>query len=378
MNPIFYHASIAARLSRLCRFVSGGKRLLSVIGAALLLSFVSPFASAADETAEAWQAVFDAEYYYNQNPDLQAAIGNDPQALFSHFMSSGMRECRPGNEEFDVRAYVFHNPDLVNQCKTDIAAYYRHYMTAGKAEGRICQPQGSENGRIGTYTTNYNSAIPRAVNVCLAAQRINGTVLQPGEQFSFSNAVQPRRPENGYVLAPAIGGQEYGGGICQVSSTLYAAMCHALLPASERHPHSSPVSYLPVGLDATISEGRKDLKFVNPYQEPLLIQASAQEGNLTVTLIRGDAAIAEIQAAAAAEAEAQAAAEAQEAAEAEAQAAAEAEAQAAAAAQAQAEAEAQAEAAEAQAAAEAEAQAQAAAAETGDEAQTGGPAGGTQ
>ena len=357
MNPMLYHTPIAARLSRLCRFVSGGKRLLSVIGAALLLSFVSPFASAADETAEAWQAVFDAEYYYNQNPDLQAAIGNDPQALFSHFMSSGMRECRPGNEEFDVRAYVFYNPDLVNQCKTDIAAYYRHYMTAGKAEGRICQPQGNENGRIGTYTTNYNSAIPRAVNVCLAAQRINGTVLQPGEQFSFSNAVQPRRLENGYVLAPAIGGQEYGGGICQVSSTLYAAMCHAMLPASERHPHSSPVSYLPVGLDATISEGHKDLKFVNPYQEPLLIQASAQEGNLTVTLIRGEAAIAEIQA----EAEAQAAAEA------EAQAAAEAEAQAAAA---QAAAE-----AEAQAAAEAAAQA---AAETGDEAQTGGSAGGAQ
>lgn len=103
-----------------------------------------------------------------------------------------------------------------------------------KREGRVCQPQGNENGRIGTYTTNYNSAIPRAVNVQLAAQRINGTLLQPGELFSFSNAVQPRRPENGYVLAPAIGGHEYGGGICQVSSTLYAAMCHALLPAAER------------------------------------------------------------------------------------------------------------------------------------------------
>ena len=306
MNRIFDYAALTTRMSRLPRCVFGCRRLLAVIGAASLLSFATPFASAADETPEAWQAVFDAEYYYNQNPDLQASVGNDVQGLFSHFMSSGMREGRPGNGEFNVRAYVFHNPDLVNQYKTDIAAYYRHYMSTGRAEGRICQPQGNENGRIGTYTTNYNSAIPRAVNVHLATQRINGTVLQPGELFSFSNAVQPRRPENGYVLAPAIGGQEYGGGICQVSSTLYAAMCHALLPAVERHPHSSPVSYLPRGLDATISEGRKDLKFVNPYQEPLLIQASAQEGVLTVTLIAGEAAITEIQAA-----EAQAAAEAE-------------------------------------------------------------------
>lgn len=88
-------------------------------------------------------------------------------------------------------------------------------------------------------------------------------------------------------MAPAIGGNEYGGGICQVSSTLYAAMCHGLLPAIERHPHSSGVSYLPAGLDATISEGYKDLKFVNPYQESLTILAAADEGILTVTLQLG-------------------------------------------------------------------------------------------
>ena len=88
-------------------------------------------------------------------------------------------------------------------------------------------------------------------------------------------------------MAPAIGGNEYGGGICQVSSTLYASMCHALLPATERHPHSSSVSYLPVGLDATISEGHKDLKFVNSYGEPLTILAETNGGVLTVSLRLG-------------------------------------------------------------------------------------------
>lgn len=140
---------------------------------------------------------------------------------------------------------------------------------------------------IGTYTTRYDITLPRAVNIEIAVQRINGIVLQPREGFSFSNAILSRTPPNGYVMAPAIGRYEYGGGICQVSSTLYAAMCHALLPATERHPHSSNVSYLPTGLDATISEGYKDLKFINPYQEPLTILAETDEGVLTVSLRLG-------------------------------------------------------------------------------------------
>lgn len=144
--------------------------------------------------------------------------------------------------------------------------------------------QEGEEKLVGSYSTRYDPSLPRAVNVSLAAERIHGTILQPGQLFSFGSAVQPRIPENGYVLAPAIGGNEYGGGICQVSSTLYAAMCHAMIPAVERHAHSSRVSYLPAGLDATISEGYKDLKFINPYQKPLTILTDNRDGILTVSL----------------------------------------------------------------------------------------------
>ena len=247
----------------------------------ILLKHITGYAA---ENSETYRSVFDVDYYYNQYPDLQDTIGYDSEKLFSHFITVGAREGRSGNEEFNLRAYVFYNRDLLDVYKTDLSAYCRHYVEVGKTEGRISQPQSNEQGLIGTYSTRYDTTVPRAVNIGIAVQRINGTVLQPGEAFSFSNVVLSRTPQNGYVMAPAIGGNEYGGGICQVSSTLYAAMCHALLPAAERYPQSSNVSYLPVGLDATISEGRKDLKFVNPYHEPLIILATSKEGCLTVSL----------------------------------------------------------------------------------------------
>lgn len=141
---------------------------------------------------------------------------------------------------------------------------------------------------IGTYTTYYEANVSRAVNVELAAQRINGTVVAPGENFSFSNTILDRTTANGYVEGPIfVKGEKstgIGGGVCQVSSTLYAAMVDAKLPATERHPHSLPVDYLPAGLDATIAGNYMDLKFTNTFSQPLLIQASAEGGKLVVTL----------------------------------------------------------------------------------------------
>ena len=236
---------------------------------------------------EDFRAVFNADYYYDQNPDLQAVIGKDSESLFRHFIHTGIREGRSGNEQFNLKAYVYYNPDLLDAYKTDLAAYCRHYETLGKAEGRLSLFSSQERSVIGFYHTDYDKTLPRASNIHLAASRINGLVLQPGERFSFSQAVLSRTPENGYVMAPAIGGMEYGGGICQVSSTLYAAMCHALLPATERYPHSSRISYMPEGLDATISEGHKDLTFINPYDKPLTIVAAPDETGLTVSLLLG-------------------------------------------------------------------------------------------
>ena len=100
----------------------------------------------------------------------------------------------------------------------------------------------------------------------------------------------PRTSANGYVTAPIFINKQHGmgigGGVCQVSSTLYAAMLAAGLPATERHPHSLPVTYIPSGMDATIAGNTLDLKFVNTFNYSIVINAVADNGTLTVSISR--------------------------------------------------------------------------------------------
>lgn len=246
-------------------------------------------ANAAKSRAESYRLIFDAEYYYNTYPDVQAVIGNDAEALFAHFVNNGVREGRNGCEGFNLRAYVQNNPDLVEVFGDDYGAYCRHYLEFGRNEERICTlPEEGAGTILGTYSSTYDVTQQRAVNVELAAARINGLVLKPGESFSFNQSVLPRTYENGYVLGPSFaGGREVisiGGGICQVSSTLYMAMLHALIPATERYTHSAQVDYVPKGLDATIAGNAKDLKFRNVLGSPIRISAVCEDGVLTVSL----------------------------------------------------------------------------------------------
>lgn len=241
---------------------------------------------------------FDAEYYYNTYPDLQAAFGYDTSRLYRHYLDSGLAEGRSGSAEFNCLVYRNNYPDLQASFGDDYRAYCVHYETYGKAEGRSAAGDGMSlagtaaaapaSTLLGSYATAYSVNSSRATNIAVAASRINGVVVQPGESFSFSRTILPRTAANGYVEAPTIVNKKYvpgtGGGICQVSSTLYAAMITAGLPATERHPHSLKVAYIPEGMDATISGTALDLRFTNTFAEPIVIQASADQGTLTVSL----------------------------------------------------------------------------------------------
>lgn len=242
---------------------------------------------------------FDMDYYYNTYPDLQAALGYDYNSLYQHYLNSGLAEGRSGSAEFNCLVYRNNYPDLQAAFGNDYRAYCVHYENYGKAEGRIAAGDGMAlssveavpvNTPIGSYSTAYNPNISRAVNIALAASRINGVVIQPGEDFSFNQTILPRTAANGYVEANVIVNKRYvlgtGGGICQVSSTLYAAMLTAGLPATERHPHSLDVGYIPAGMDATISGNALDLKFTNIFAEPIQIQAAAEQGTLTISLYK--------------------------------------------------------------------------------------------
>lgn len=136
---------------------------------------------------------------------------------------------------------------------------------------------------LGRFSTNYSTKnFNRTNNIEIAAKKINGTILFPGETFSYNNALGERTTSAGFLEAGAyVGGvlvNEVGGGICQVSSTLYNSVLLANLEIVERKNHSVPPSYVPLGLDATISWGHIDFKFKNTRKYPIKISCLANNG----------------------------------------------------------------------------------------------------
>jgi vancomycin resistance protein YoaR len=151
----------------------------------------------------------------------------------------------------------------------------------------------SINTKISSFSTGYStSSVSRKTNISVATNNINGTLLLPGETFSVDKTIKSRNASNGYAKAGSyLNGktvQTYGGGVCQVSTTLYGAILRAGIIPIERNEHSMAVSYVPLGLDAAISEGYKDLKFTNTYDSPIYIQGSANGGTLTFTIYGKD------------------------------------------------------------------------------------------
>ena len=142
---------------------------------------------------------------------------------------------------------------------------------------------------LGTYTTLYDASNEnRDNNVNLASEKINGTIIYPGETFSYNQIVGKRTIEAGYKEAGAYAGgkvvQEIGGGICQVSSTLYNAVLYANLEVVERYNHYFETSYVDPGRDATVSWGSLDFQFKNNRDYAIKIEAKARNGVCEITI----------------------------------------------------------------------------------------------
>jgi vancomycin resistance protein YoaR len=147
--------------------------------------------------------------------------------------------------------------------------------------------------RIGRYITSFNpSNKKRSTNIKLAVEAINNHVVFPGETFSFNSVVGKRTVEKGYEKAKVIVKGEYaediGGGICQVSSTLFNAVDSAGLKIVQRFSHSRHVPYIPPGRDATVSWYGPDFEFKNMYNQPILIQARTLGHLLVIKLYSSD------------------------------------------------------------------------------------------
>ncbi len=143
--------------------------------------------------------------------------------------------------------------------------------------------------RLATYSTNYKEReVDRTANVKLAAQKVNGTVLNHGDIFSFNQVVGKRSYENGFRDAKIFLADKVvdgtGGGICQVSSTIYPAVLYSDLKIVERRNHNFVVNYAKPGIDATVVYGSIDFKFQNSLQNPVKIKAFASNGVMTVEI----------------------------------------------------------------------------------------------
>jgi len=144
----------------------------------------------------------------------------------------------------------------------------------------------SVNTKISTYSSTFPVGIPRAKNVELATSKVDKALLMPGDEFSFTEKVSPVISSSGYVNATVFLNSKpvdgIGGGICQVSSTLYNTLLLAGIMPTERRNHSLEVGYVPIGLDATMAEDLIDFKFVNTLDYPIYINAYTKNGTLTI------------------------------------------------------------------------------------------------
>ena len=136
-----------------------------------------------------------------------------------------------------------------------------------------------------SYTTTKDGTAERNTNLTLSCKAINGTILAPGDTFSFNEIVGPRTASKGYQPAPIVGGTGRGGGICQVSTTLFNVALLGNMEITQRRQHSVAATYVPLGRDAMIYKTASDFKFVNSSPYYIKVVASSSNGVVNIALM---------------------------------------------------------------------------------------------
>lgn len=184
------------------------------------------------------------------------------------------------------------SPDgLAEKIKTHIETKATGYveLTYTETQPKITEAQLRENMVLrATYSTTVTGATGRRKNIVLAATKINGGKIMPGETHNIENLLGPRNKANGWSVGGEFVNGElvngYGGGICQASTTLFNAVIRADLEIVERSNHSQTVGYVPLGFDATISSGGPYFIWKNNTDYPIFVFASATMNKITVEL----------------------------------------------------------------------------------------------
>ncbi|MBR1984094.1 MAG: VanW family protein [Clostridia bacterium] len=142
--------------------------------------------------------------------------------------------------------------------------------------------------RASFYTSYPASTEERKNNIKVASKSLDNVFVDSNSEFSFNDTVGPRTVNRGYKTAKIIFGGQFvdgvGGGVCQVSTTLYNAVLLAGLLISEYHPHSLAVSYVAPSFDAMVNSGSADLKFINNTHNPIIIKSHADDASIKIEI----------------------------------------------------------------------------------------------
>lgn len=227
--------------------------------------------------------VYDLAFKLN-NKKITAALAENSTALETKAVDAqlsrleGQFNIVPGSQGVTINV-----KQSIKVIKDYIAADWNQEAGEIALVADVVDPRGTEEelGKVkdvlGAFDTDYSSSgSGRAQNVANGASRVNGHLIYPGEVFSVYEAVSPFDAENGYKLAGSYENgttvETYGGGICQVSTTLYNAVIRAELEIVERYAHSMTVAYVDPSADAAIAGTVKDLKFKNNTDAPIYIE----------------------------------------------------------------------------------------------------------
>ena len=206
----------------------------------------------------------------------------------------------PVNDSLDMEAYVpvagsyGYRFDLEAAQKAVSAAEYGETVSIPMAyeEPEIIGEGVYFRDVLGSCETKHNTNENRNTNLRLLCAALDGVILQPGEEFSYNETVGERTAERGYKPAPAYSGtrltDSIGGGVCQGSTTLYNCVLLADLEVVHRLCHGATVTYVPLGLDATVNWGTTDFKFRNNFHFPIKLQAEVADGYVKMKILGTD------------------------------------------------------------------------------------------
>lgn len=234
------------------------------------------------------KAVYDEKVLQQKIDHLAKTYGQPPQNAYPTFHSDGSVTFSKGRPYLKIDTAALQQA-AAERMQSGQAGELEIPVTEKQDPNMTAQEAKAVNRVLGQYSTCFYPEKNRSRNIELAAQSIDGVYIRPGEIFSYNQTTGSRSAANGYLEAPVIINGKLvpgsGGGVCQVSTTLFNAVLLAGLEVTERTCHYSPASYAPIGRDATVAEGSLDFCFRNHLKQGIYIYTEYTPGRVTIWIL---------------------------------------------------------------------------------------------